>query len=884
MFNQRILDNIKESIPYLQKLNIKVSGTAFLMTDYEKINALLIKNNVLDENHNNIAIFHPINDLLDIYILVIMGLAAYEYAILNNSKSKLEDFRVGELVEYGGRVVQYQGITLCNDNIEKFELKYDDEYKTTELLPLSYSNKISKYSGCKTTADKYNSKISNKNVGDILHTVIDYKDGEITLSGYPPFLVVSERPALIELLKKITINGIPFFEFFPSVKCTSCNRQRIGRNIAQRSYMFYFAASLSTADDVLRSENGIKTLFVDAHGKSLDDGNLLAALKNQYGIEDVYWLQNYSKLDAMENLESGLGFKIWIWKTDDFEELAINKQSNGLVMTHNNGNDENNCLVDMHKQSLRRLAAYKDNLVEIEYPAGLIADFHVDIQKQLKNMFFDAGEYGNRELRFFCINAASIYNRIFQSPLPISQINKIASSYGKKTVNEDFQNLENLPSRLTGAVPLNFDANAHKLLSDFKYVLNAYEAYSGKLKSISSIISHSPGKSTCVLIKYSYMVDEVKESVLRDLVNGGNGHLCKNVFFSDNVSDINSIYDQLIWTYKPQIAASPMIAPMVETNYILLYPQQKKELEQTLQINKRRLNRYADAEYRSGILKVSKDILGHVTEKNNFDSSSADLFDLDELLTSVFSKTVTGTHTDGQEDAVDAKMVVFSGGNYAFFQAGNKIKVLDSEQKSIDVKNVESLNEGDEIVFLNDSKRTVFDELVEYYEHKPEIVKMVKTSELWRNALIEFCNERQLSPDELKIILDNDGLVRHQITINGWLNGTTICPDEDNYSPVDIIANITGNVLLRNNLNEVKTAAKQMHALRIKIGKYLANKITQSFASPESIIDDPVLRNKLDEISSHVRLGTVSQISNDYKKVPLEITNKMVSIEDMKEL
>lgn len=872
-------------MPLLKELNIEVGGYPLPIGGYEMLNALLVKNNVLDQSSKSIAIFHPPTDLLDVYLLVIMGLAAYEYSILYNSKLRLQDFSNGELVEYNGRVVWYQGtVTDPYDKAEKISIKYNDQYNTREYLPLKFSYEISKYSGSKTTADRVDTKVAKSNVKDALQMLLGIQNKHIGLSGYPSFLIASEKPGLIEQLREVAVKGTPFFEMFPSVKCTAGNKLRIGRDPFQREYMFYFVSSLSTADDVLMSQPAIRTLMVDARGKTLGGESLIASIRSQYNIEDIYWLQTYSQLDSVEKLDSGLGFKIWIWDQKDFHNLADFYPDN-TPESQRDSDGEFPGIIFEHRNTTKRLAFYEDLPVEIGYPSGITLEFHKNIQSSLRDMFQLSDEYGSRDLANFSIHAAGIANKLFQSPLPPLAADGASLDSGRKTFEEDLSSLENRIATVTGAVPDGFQAKASGLVANLKFATGAFSNFNAKIKQAASIIKNYPGKRICIISKYPYMAARFKQAVMEELGEEGAASLGTNLDFVDNTAQIKSGCDLAIWTYKPQVKNSLMLEPCVGKNILLLFSLQKKEAETALSINHRRFSRYCEPEYRSGILKTPEGIVGERYAPEQADiAGGTEPFDLDSLLSSTFIKTIPSLRSSGRTDTADAKMVSFIDGNCAFFQPGNKIRVLDNERKSIEVKTVSSLLEGEEIIFLSDSKRTVFEELVEFYEHKPEVVTMVKTSEMWRTALLEYCNKHQLTLEQLKSFLDKAGLVRHPATIEGWLSGTTICPDEDNYAPVDTIAKLTGNEALKSKLEEVKNAARKMHALRIKIGRYLVKKITQSYTSPDSIIDDPVLRNKLDVISSHVQIAKVIQISGETVKVPLDMVNKIITMEDIKDI
>lgn len=873
-------------MPELQQMQILVGGQPLNIGGYEKLNALLIQNNVLDESSKSIAIFHPADDLLDILTLITMGIAAYKDSILRRSKLMMSDFKVGELVEYEGKVVIYDGlITDPVTNKESFQIKWGDKYEfwpTVYSIPIEHFVKVSKYAGKKNTPDTSDSKGAKTNVKDSLQGLLGFKEGGVSLSEYPRFLIVSERSRLLEMLKEVSINGTPFFEMFPSVKCTSGSRYRLGRDTNQRSFMFYFVSSLSTADDVLRDQSGIRTLFVDARGKTLSNSSLLASVRNQYNLEDIYWMQTCDKLDSVDKLDSGLGFKIWIWIINDYKELLQTERT--LSSETKMPDSDLGRMVVNHNNIVSKLADYKDILDEIPYPQGVTIEQHTTTQGYIRELFSLSSDFGDTELQKFSIHAAGIANKIFQSPLPTSQSDDIAHNLGRRTVHEDIAFLkEQMATQSTGTMPEDFKNIADKLIADLEIFINAFKDNNSKCIRAASIIRDNPSKKICVFInpKYPTMSPATREKIIVELNKAGHHWRDSDIVFTNNISQAVIGYDVIIWLFKPLLKENLMLDLGARKNFILLYPLQKKELELSFLINSRRFQRYFDKNYRAQILKVPVEMLNDMSDQPEQHLSEMEAFDLEKLLSAAMSKVLPVFRDEERREMVDTRMVLFIDGTHAFFQLGNKIKVLNLENESIETKTVGKLSIGDDIAFLKDSKRTVFEELVTFYEHKPEIVELIKYSELWRTALLEYKNAHYLHPIKLKKILDDGGLIRHIATIENWLDGTTICPDEDNYAPVDIIAKLTNNSALLENLERVKDSARKMHALRIKIGRYLAKRITQSYISPDSLIDDPVLRDKLDEMSSHVRIAQVSVISDEISQVPSDVTNRILTGEDI---
>lgn len=890
MLGQNLVTYAKTNIPELLDLKIQIGGQQIAISGYEAVNAIIIQNNIIDQKNMNIAVFHPRDDLLDVFMLTIMGLAAYKDSIIRHSKLRMSDFQIGELVEHAGKVVSFQGIvTDPVTNVERIRMQFGDEYFRGEKqlnppskeIPIEYFSEVSKYHGKKIVPDQMGGTVAKKNIKDAVQNLLGLHGQQIGLSGYPGFLIASERSYFVDLLKDVVINNIPFFDIFPSVKCTSEHRQRLGRDNAQRGFMFYFVSSLSTADDVLRDESSIKTLFADARGKSFNNGSLLSSIRNQYDLEDIFWLQTYNQLDSIDKLIKGLGFNIWIWDEEDLsrvigkdpiipEEVATNE-----LNTHAQ-------LARLHNSTILKFSTLSNEIIEIPYPNGITLEHHNNLQQQFRDLFNQIEDYRNSQLAKFAIHAAGIANRLFLSSLEPALTDKAFISEGKSSFLDDLANLKNDHLIFSsGAYPEDFKDKSRVIIKSLESYISSFSGNKEKLDQVVLIIQNNPTKRICILTKFPGISSLLKDEVFKELDRKG----IRNTLltFTENLVQPNDFFDIVVWTFKPPAKNSLMLEPSGIKNILLLYPLQKHHLETTFDVSRHYFKVYADSKYRSELLKTPTNIVdGSDSEVTENPKPIQEVpFDLDKVLSSTLVKLIPGYQEGSRSRLVEATLVYFNEGLNAFFQKGSKIKVLNLENESIEIKTVGQLAEGDDVAFLANSKRTVFEELVEFYEHKPEITELVKISELWRTALLQFQKENYLHPIKVKRSLDEAGLHRHIATIENWLDGTTICPIEDNYAPVDVIAKVTNNANLIDNLEAVKDAARKMHALRIKIGRYMAKRITQSYISPNSIIDDPVLRDKLDEMTSHVRIARVFSISNDTTQVPQDFVNKLLAVEDL---
>lgn len=887
MFGTRISQYIAENIPELEGLLVCVGKKVVQLGDYDRINALLVHNSILNDTKQSIAIYHPKDDFLDAWILLVMGLSAYKDSILRNTKLRMHDFQDGELVEFEGKVVWFKGVfTDPADGVQKFRIGYDDKYRTRDELPLQHFGSVAKYRGDRVSADPHDSKRARSTLRDAVGKLLGYQEQQVGLAGYPTFVVCSERQGLLEMLKNVSVNGIPFFKMFPSVKCTPSQRQRLGSDRHMRSPMFYFTAGLSTADDILASESGIKTMFIDAGSRAMNAASLLESIRYDYSIEDIYLLQHYDRLDTAPKLESSLGFKIWLWGKADFAKFAQRSmpQTTSSHGCDSKSDDTFSALVDNHNRLGNLLSLQNNRVVEVSYPSPVTTDMHRGLQSFLHWLLLSADRHQNSDLSQFLVLAYGLLNRLFQSPAS-------PRAMDGRTFEEELKELQLRASYLPALVlPLGYHERLKQFIKDLSLAASALEGYKLKLRLIANIVSASNGLVVCIQVKNRKYADELQQALPQELKNlsreGGNGAAQgMNYFISSSHTHSVKEYDKIVWTYKPSLGLS-IVTPVAEENIFLLYPFQAIEFKGLISMSTDRLAPFMSKEYRAALLNVPVEMLeGVKTETSNIPARQHHVpqgfTDFDDFFESAHLRLHARFSNQNRADWVEAKRVLFNDGLIAFFQVGARLRVLDETGESIVTKAVSTLLVGERVVFLKNSKRTIFDELVEYYGHKPDIIYTIKLSECWRKALVDFCSARNLKARELRTVLAAAGLKRSEVTIGNWLDGSTICPLEDNYLPVDIIASVTGNTELLATKEEVKDAARKIHSLRIKIGHYLARRITQSAASAEHIIDDPVLRNKLDEILSHVQIAEVQEILEGVVKVSADVTNRPLGNDEL---
>jgi hypothetical protein len=883
MPGQQFSTYLQSAIPEFLNVTIEIGGIPLRLSDYDYVHALIAHNNIVDGTKESIAIFHPSGDLIDIIFLVMAGLSSYKKSAEKNSGLKPEDLKPGDLVEYDGKRSKFVGQWIDPvDGIHKFELAYDDPARRRREAPTNsrstypvdpYFSKVVRYFGERTTTERFDSqsKKSDKRK-ETIGTLLNMGDQPVNLADYSAFLVCNARPYLIELLHETRVNGAPFFKIFPSVKCKSNSLSPITRDLNQRRKIFYFAPSLSVADDVLRQQKTITALIAD--GKKVSNAtSLLASIKSDYELEDIYLLEDSSKISSAYDLERNLGFKVWAWTLADLKSFPLPKL--GRRRPRNTGPEEADSfapflesLVIRQNHLLERLARYREASIPVQYPSSFDESRHASLLDAISALRGFNKSRRDPSLSAFLFATFGITNAIFQSPFPAENIQR---------TKDNIAILEKDAVSVSTMLPTELKEYPQQVAQMLKDARLAFEKNNLKLDAIAAALI-SARKKACILVKRPDFIEPLR--------------LALATRFPDSQIDFGSLsiasatrqiepgFEILIWTFRPDLEQYSSAIFKADEAVFLLYGCQQKELDGIESFYNQRLSQYATAASRADIMKTVADVGGN----SSIDQAHTPVpvlppADLEELLFTPSSfASVYGKRYEGQE-MVEAKQVLFESGFMSFFTKGHRISVFDVEKEEVRVVNASSIKVGDRVIFVKNERRTIFDEVMGYYSHKPEIIDIVKTVTAWHKALTDFVAHEQLTPEQLMEMLRSAGLDRGINTIEAWLNGETICPTEDN--AIEIIARVTGDQFLGQNIDKVKSAGRTVHGLHVKVGLYLAQRVTQSVAASDQGIDDPVLRRKLNEVSSYAEIAEAVAVGTENIEIDSNLTNRLLAPEDL---
>ena len=193
---------------------------------------------------------------------------------------------------------------------------------------------------------------------------------------------------------------------------------------------------------------------------------------------------------------------------------------------------------------------------------------------------------------------------------------------------------------------------------------------------------------------------------------------------------------------------------------------------------------------------------------------------------------------DGEQDElVEACYVDFTGPTFAYLTEGHELPVLTAYVSGLQVasakiplRSIEDLKEGDFVMFRESGDSDIIRFLAEDQVGKDRYNQLRLTVNRWRVTL------RKLGSDPKQVLerLRPFGFSRHLQTVRGWLDRSTICPQE--IADVRIIAGAAHDKELFASLPEMEQARDELTSLHISAGHRLTELLLKDLPNKLNLI------------------------------------------------
>lgn len=917
MFNQKIIDFIKISSPEFEKLDIRFDGKKINSNLYDLVNYHVISANVINKSKERLAILHPHDELFNILFLIYTGLSHIKKNIVNDKKPnelKLNEcVLVKDTVDNSIKRGLYGG---ASDDLyggykgTYHKLNYrTNQRKDSETVSWIYQDERRKFYPSHSTATDSpidlqslpGSELIEKR-GHVLKSIFKDICEDKTLYKQSGILIVAEQKDVLDKFASFTVNGIELKDLFSIAYYPNPDEaQRIGRDFTEREYFIHMCTDMDIAFEVSKSNPDIKTLLICGAAKVKSGQSLLPSIITQReNIEDIYILLNTSDYELADELRKGKHpFDSWLWLSNDLKNLSnlspiipaefnekgnlsisesselasgklgsLRKQESGFI----NSSDS---VIRRHNMILTNSLVTEHEAIGVSYPQGINEDSVNKLKSVLEHLSRFANKINHKELNFFVFRIYRFLYFMLSLPFPLHCIigNEILYAF-----ENDIKVIINELKKTNLSPDLHSHINEARALVIM--ISQDFNTDSPKLNKVSELIEKNKNKKICLVVCNRDRAIDYREIFRAAL--GLSSHDFRDITIKTH-SEINETddYDLTMFTSFTPFHENPVLLENSFGKKIsLFYPCEYSDYRKFQTKSLKLLDELNRDDIRSILLGVYEE--NTLSGKDYLTSESQESRTLLESLKDSFRAIARSQSPEclKGEAVVEAIFGLFDGGKYALLPKGKKVKIFDRENESIKEISVMELTKGDDVIFLDDSRKEIFEELIEAAVEKGFIDKnTIELSDLWQHVLKEFVTEKRMSLEKLKIELEKSGVKRSIVTIRSWIDDDRfIGPPEDGYKALDAIAKITGNKELTSKLQSVKSACVALKSIHIKLGRCLVKKLLYPSITADTDETElfSELNEKLSEVTRYINIAKLIDISYETERVPVHETFRLL--------
>ncbi len=881
---EELLAKIKSSkdIPeWFNRIRLGVSrrNETLRPSDFERLNAAFVAKCVIDETQDNIALIHPYGSAVLHWAVLVATLCTYEEDYCDPSAEILNQLQRDQLFLVDGKLVRF-----VDFNREKREMSFLEKGKgkhggCMNRMPVDrLKGRIQLYSGSARKERSFTGKPAIPTVGHPLFSTL-YRIDAKELCPKTSIVVVTQKKDYVEQLKNLIVRCEPetvgkeaiiedFCRAVPVV--VQSNPQKESRILPirdSRPPMIRVVSDLSIAMEVIRSNLNIDTLIVDGESKLVSRiWELKQLLEMPHLNNKILLLSSQIEDELLEKIKE-IGFAMWVWDSPSVKTLCNHKPDAG----------ETKITADdpflIQRNMLSNTVSLERSIIKIPYPDAGVRKCMRHLTKALLHLrrHSENPVYGEaisdlilRVYRF----RNEILSPFYNVGIPANGKENERYPADAKAIHElcDIvsRNIFDSDTRLTiDQIQQNVDA----LELSFRTVGNA------KCRLLKDYIAANQG--TSVIVRRTGDAEKAEKLYGK---NRGN-----NRFLS--LSDLRSV------SYAPNLIFSgwfgnshaPLLdRPISPRQIYLLYEIEEDNLAIAENRRMTSASRFSPIEQKAKLLGISVTEYGQLFGSQNGSEPRriSDQTEREETLKDLIDKLWLKGEipiAPGQMDRgpVDAVYVVFDDDYCGFFTERYKAKVLDRASRSVTVKGIDSLVCGDELLFLKDERRDLFEVVVDIAEGQHPGLK--EKAALWKNALQRLKEKNNFSDEQITELLNREGFSEKLPTVKRWF-------DEDIIAPLSLarLILILGKLIDDPELimrgGEICRACTKLRALHVFVGKYLAREIIGSLSQdnqPRKESTGQLIEN-LKDLKNHVQPVQIFHIGRENKKVPYNMVNRLL--------
>ncbi|WP_133966249.1 DrmE family protein [Eubacterium limosum] len=850
---EEYVNSILENEMVLGNISLSFNGKNQKIPNIIQVSIFFLKKMITFQGGRNILVFPEGKETACLFTV-----AKFLYSILTGKIHKTYDptkFRKGQKLKLGNAVVEFSGIELfggekyiyinCLDLRYGIPLKDAPHFQETDTHKRLSKNKVFKHEKKKT--DELRNDWT-----DLVSFLEEYKTH---LDSSVLYIAPVQRTK--KYLNSTLIDGNLLTEML-SIGQVDYSGKVTNVSPGQLSGIpsLLLTPELSYASVLLNQDNHVESVFLDLSSCNIENqlDFLDDILQKDVAFTCIASTASSFELEELKSRE----FNIWRWNKDSITKTLIN--ATGKIKTEIKS--ENCRLFDVRYitveseeicEAFSILSDYREEVEGLSVGFNKMFSFMIhcaykclrsietvsdETIKHLKNKIDKYEDFLNAEQPY-------ISKRIFDDFLKVTELFKIIftqkyqfpkiAALKEELLKEKYGRISFIVSK---------DANIEQIRQQWG----------------SLLLSNEYSPSLSVMYPADYLNNRTDDSDIVVIVGWLNKKTMRNILYSYN----SKSYLVLLYQYEIKW----------KNAHIKIWEHSLNNDCNRIVIRESLENRSSNETIDFCIEQVEKSDKPELTDATEQESMDT------VLLMNRFKQYAT---KNDMGDVITACPVSFVGNYFAFFTEGHEViiatDIIYGEGETIKRKKINGLMSGDFIVIRESSKdiiREVADEILE----NRGLSKLRSLSEKWKEALnIEkaFSNMNEIIER-----LHKAGCSKNKATIKNWINSDTVIMPQKKRD-LEIIAEITGDPVLSEKMDEIFNAGKIVQGAHIQAGSVLSDKLQQSIAEKlleQNNIDpfniwDP-LELEIDGIGN-IKILKIVGIATSFINVQNSDVNKLMS-------
>lgn len=746
----------------------------------------------------------------------------------------------------------------------------------TTYVPQPGWRYIQPYFGVSTSLDGRGLRKKSTIREEFYSEVLEYKQEDIPSVLNISVVLVLPREQANFLIDNISLrfNGkeANLLDLVTASYFSENDEYRYGGNSAKTEPILKIAGKLSVARQLVVVKKGNNHIGVIVFGNETVSKSIseLPELLNRQSLKYIYVLMNMDCENALPLIREVASPNVFLCSKDFLRSYSLPPT------------EENKYIIELDRQ----VSAVIDRNTDPYMVSGW---FSWNEYKTFKKAIFSIknSDYVAEEKEDFIISSCYLMNIFLTAVFRITELERCISE-GTLKISSIEQRIDTLNESIK-SFPKALQERAKEIVSSLEKSYLFLSDGSEKETYLKTVLNRNRNKRIAIIVPKSYYAAVMRECGYYDIMEDDSLLTVVNANSFDN----SVMYDRIIITGnfsgKRFDSFRCMSSPRIET---LLYDFESNVYKYRMKNARKELAELNALNTAVADLEDEPIIDDLYYSDSTSENDVAEIARIDENVDEYISQlneiasfrgiTSFGTQ-QGTPNADVVAVGTFDSGEKVFFTKLYKAYVFDESSGVVKEANASELNEGDSLVFTQNTAETrdivdnVLARLIDENKVSEEVMDCYALSKRWKQALQEYMKDKNIPAGEIAKKMIKNGVSVQEITIRGWLDEDSHIVGPRKQNSIEQIALLVEDEEMFEHADRYFEACGTIRKIRRKIlgwiGQAIIDKLSGKTPVAGTVYAD--IYSRIDSVAQILLLETISFVD---RSIPMNLTNRPISL------